>query len=62
MEIKSADDIVAVRNDKVELVCHASNDSPANETYTLGGAIIDEATVDVYCKWIYIFMLLKRNI
>lgn len=50
MEIKSADDIVAVRNDKVELVCQASNDSPANETYSLGGAIIDEATVDVYCK------------
>lgn len=47
-EISSADDIVAVRNDKVELVCHASNDSPANETYTLGGAITDKAIIDVY--------------
>lgn len=50
MKIKSADDIVAVRNDKVQLTCEASNDSPANETYTLGQAVSDVATIDVYCK------------
>ena len=50
MEIKSADDIVAVRNDKVQLACVASNDSPANETYTLGDNVSDVATIDVYCK------------
>lgn len=47
-EISSADDIVAVRNDKVQLTCEASNDSPANETYTLGQAVSDVATIDVY--------------
>jgi len=56
MKIKDSDDIVAVRNDKVELTCEASNDSPANETYTLGQAVSDYASIDVYCKWIHIFI------
>jgi len=46
--ISDSDDIVAVRNDKVELTCEASNDSPANETYTLGQAVSDYASIDVY--------------
>ena len=58
MEIKSTDDIVAVRNDMVQLTCRASNNSPANETYTVGQAVSDAATIDVYCKCNCIMMQL----
>lgn len=46
--ISEEDAIVAVRNDKVQLTCEASNNSPANETYTVGQSISDVASVDVY--------------
>jgi len=47
-EISAFDDIVAARNEKLQLTCEASNNSPANETYTVGAAVSDVASIDVY--------------